>query len=146
MLGYRAAAHVVPNEALSRAVNDSRRRIQATDGDWGADYPSASDFFDEFFRCSAFRLDDPAATRNGSFFCDPAADRLMNVADSEQVTSPLQAAGTWAAVDRAVTRAAPWVTLAVLKNTDFLSARIGNYQYNPFWGVLLDQLQIRPRR
>ena len=146
MLGYRAAAHIVPNEALSRAVNDSRRRIQATDGDWGADYPSASDFFDEFFRCSAFRLDDPAATRNGSFFCDPAADRLMNVADSEQLTSPLQAAGTWAAVDRAVTRAAPWVTLAVLKNTDFLSARIGNYQYNPFWGALLDQLQIRPRR
>ena len=113
---------------------------------WYADYPSASDFFDLFFRCSDFRLADPAATRNGAFFCDPAIDRLMNLADTRQATDPARAAATWTAVDRAVTYAAPWVTLANLNNIDFLSARITNYQYNPFLGVLLDQLQIRPQR
>ena len=71
-----------------QATNDSRRRIQATDAIWRADYPSASDFFDLFFRCSAFRLDDPAATRNGAFFCDPAADRLMNRADPSKPPIP----------------------------------------------------------
>ena len=35
------------------------------------------------------------------------------------------------------------MTLANLNNVDFLSARVTNYQYNPFMGVLLDQLQIR---
>jgi ABC-type oligopeptide transport system substrate-binding subunit len=123
---------------------DSRRRIQATDGIWYADYPSASDFFDLFFRCSAFRLDDPAATRNGSFYCNPAADQLMNQADRQQATDPVQAAATWAAVDRVVTSDAPWVTLANLDNVDFLSTRVTNYQYSPFLGILLDQLRIRP--
>ncbi|MGH3181570.1 MAG: hypothetical protein ACRDOE_06660 [Streptosporangiaceae bacterium] len=35
--------------------------------------------------------------------------------------------------------------VANLNNVDFLSARMANYQYNPLLGVLLDQLQIRPR-
>jgi YVTN family beta-propeller protein len=145
-LGYRATLHIAPHAAVVQAANDSRRRIQATDGAWYADYPSASDFFDLFFRCSDFRLADPAATRNGAFFCDPAIDRLMNLADTRQATDPARAAATWTAVDRAVTDAAPWVTLTNLNNIDFLSARITNYQYNPFLGVLLDQLQIRPQR
>ena len=97
-----------------------------------------------FFRCSAFRLADPAATRNGAFYCNPAADQLMNQADSQQATDPAQAAPTWAAVDRIVTSDAPWVTLANLNNIDFLSTRVTNYQYDPFLGVLLDQLRIRP--
>jgi YVTN family beta-propeller protein len=142
-LGYRAALHIAPHAVVVNATSDSRRRIQATDGNWFADYPSASDFFDLFFRCSAFRLGDPADTRNGSFFCDPAIDRLMNLADGQQGADPVQAAATWAAVDRAVTFAAPWVPLAILNNVDFLSARVTNYQYNPFFGILLDQLQIR---
>ena len=129
---------------MSAEVNDSRRAIQATDDVWQADYPSASDYFDLFFRCADFRLADPAGTRNGSFFCDPAADRLMNRAAREQVTDPLAAATTWAAVDRVVTSAAPWVTLALLNNVDFLSARVSGYQYNPVLGVLVDQLRVRP--
>ena len=35
------------------------------------------------------------------------------------------------------------MTLANLNNVDFLCTRVTNYQYNPFLGVLLDQLQIR---
>ena len=31
-------------------------------------------------------------------------------------------------------------------NIDFLSSRVTNYQYNPYLGVLLDQLRIRPKR
>jgi YVTN family beta-propeller protein len=142
-LGYRATLHIASHAAVVNATSDSSRQIQATDGNWWADYPSASDFFDFSFRCSAFRLADPAATRNGSFFCDPAIDRLMNLADSEQAADPVQAASTWAAVDRAVTNAAPWVTLAIVNNVDFLSARVTNYQYNPSWGILLDQLRVR---
>ena len=143
-LGYRAALHITTHEALIRAATDSRRRIQATDGNWLADYPSASDFLDEFVRCSAFRLGDPAATRNGAFYCNPAADHLMSLADSQQASDPARAAATWAAADQAVTLDAPWVTLVNPNNVDFLSARVTNYQYNLFLGVLLDQLQIHP--
>lgn len=114
-----------------------------TDGIWGADYPNPSDFFDVFFRCSSFRLDDPSDTRNGDFFCDPAIDRLMNVADREEASDPALAATTWSAVDRAVTIQAPWVVLETMPWTDFLSTQVANYEYNPATGILLDQLQIR---
>ena len=64
-LGYRASLRVASVAAFGRNVNDTRRRVQASVGSWVVDYPSASDFFDLFFQCSAFRLADPADTRSG---------------------------------------------------------------------------------
>jgi hypothetical protein len=29
------------------------------------------------------------------------------------------------------------------RNVDFVSKRVGNHQYNPQWGVLLDQLWVK---
>ena len=142
-LGYTARLHHASFAANVEASDDSRRRVQATSGEWWSAEPSASAFFDQFFRCSDFRLGDPADTQNGSFFCDPPIDRLMNRADSEQLTDPTEAAATWTSVDRAVTDAAPWVGLAAVNNIDFLSARVTNYQFSPYLLILLDQLQVR---
>jgi peptide/nickel transport system substrate-binding protein len=143
-LGYRASMVTRSRPVLYNAINDSRRRIQITDGSWYADYPSASDFFDLSFRCSAWRLADPSAVRDSSFFCDHALDREMDVADEEEATAPSRAASTWAAVDRGVTYAAPWVPLVNLTWVDFVSSRVSGYEYNPaFQGVLLDQLVVR---
>ena len=142
-LGYRPRLHTASFTAVVHAANNPRSHLQVTDELWYADYPSASDFFDLYFRCSAFQPHDPAATTNGAGYCNPAADRLMNRADRQQTTDPAQAAATWAAVDRRVTYDAPWVILANLNNVHFLSAQVTNYQYNPFLGILLDQLQIR---
>jgi ABC-type oligopeptide transport system substrate-binding subunit len=145
-LGYKVSMVTPSLNTFFENVNDSRRDVQVSDSIWNADYPAASDFFDLFFRCSAWKLADPSAVRNGSFFCDPSLDRLMSLADEEEQTDATQAAATWAAVDRGVTNAAPWVVLANLTTVDFLSSRITNYQYNPALGAaLLDQLQIRQR-
>jgi peptide/nickel transport system substrate-binding protein len=106
-------------------------------------YPSTSDFFDLFFRCSSWKTADPATTTNGSFFCDPSIDRDKDLADSEEGAAPEQAAATWAAVDRAITDTAAWVPLVSLTEYDFLSSRTTNYQYNPaINGVLLDQVEV----
>ena len=145
-LGYRTSMVTPSFNTYFENVNDSRRNVQVTDGSWYFGYPSTSAFFDQFFRCSAWKLADPSAVRNGSFFCEPGLDHLMDIADSEELTDPTQAAVTWAAVDRGVTNAAPWVVLLNLTEIDFLSSRITNYQYNPaLIGVLLDQLEIRQR-
>jgi YVTN family beta-propeller protein len=140
-LGYRATLHVATVAAFARNVNDSRRRAQASVGTWVADYPSASDFFDLFFRCSSFRPADPADTRSGSFFCHPGIDRLMSRADDLQATDPHATARVWAEVDHQITDLAPWVPFASLRSADFTSARAGNYQYAG--GILLDQLWVR---
>ncbi len=142
-LGYRASLRVASVAAFARSVNDSRRRVQASVGSWVVDYPSASDFFDLFFQCSAFRPADPADTRSGDLFCDPDIDRQMNQADQLQISSPQAAAQVWAQVDHEITYLAPWVPFVSLRFADFTSARAGDYQYNPIWGILLDQLWVR---
>ncbi|MGA2805513.1 MAG: BTAD domain-containing putative transcriptional regulator [Acidimicrobiales bacterium] len=143
-LGYRASMVIRSDQVLGVVLNQSRDNIQVTDGWWGpADYPEPSDILDFLFRCSSSRLDDPTATRNGDFFCDPAIDRLMDVADREDSADPAAALLTWAKVDRDVTDAAPWVSLAAMDEDDFMSARVSNYQYNPVFGILLDQLSVR---
>jgi YVTN family beta-propeller protein len=140
-LGYRATLQIATVAAFARNVNDSRRRAQASVGTWVVDYPSASDFFDLFFRCSSFRPADPADTRSGSFFCHPGIDRLMSRADDLQATDPQAAARVWAQVDHEITDLAPWVPFASLRSADFTSARAGDYQYAG--GILLDQLWVR---
>jgi peptide/nickel transport system substrate-binding protein len=142
-LGYRTSLRVASVAAFARNVNDSRRRVQASVATWVADYPSPSDFFDLFFRCSAFRPADPADTRSGSFFCHPGIDRQMSQADLFQVNDPAAAAQVWAKVDREITYLAPWVPFASMRFADFVSARVGDYQYNPSAGILLDQLWVR---
>ena len=142
-LGYRAFLRVASATTFLRDVNDSRRRVQASVGSWTADYPSASDFFDLFFQCSAFRPADPADTRSGVFFCHPGIDRQMNQADQLQASDPQAAAKIWASVDREVTYLAPFVPFVSLRFPDFTSARVGDYQYNPIWGILIDQLWVR---
>jgi YVTN family beta-propeller protein len=143
-LGYRASLRVAASEAaFERNVNDTRRRVQASVGSWIVDYPSASDFFDQFFRCSAFRPAHPADTRSAVFFCHPGIDRQMNRADQLQISDPQAAAKVWATVDEEITRLAPWVPFVSLDFADFTSARVGNYQDNPMWGILLDQLWVR---
>jgi peptide/nickel transport system substrate-binding protein len=141
-LGYRVSMITPPPSVWQANVNDSRRGVQAVDTGWLA--PTAYDFLATFFRCSDFRLADPAATNNGSFFCDPAIDRLMDVAEQEELTDPDEADATWAQVDREVTDAAPWVPLVSVNWVDFLSGRVGGYQYDQaFTGPLLDQMFIR---
>jgi ABC-type transport system substrate-binding protein len=49
----------------------------------------------------------------------------------------------WAQADRTVTDQAPLVPLVTPSQFDFVSHRVGNYQYNPQFGVLLDQLWVR---
>jgi len=43
----------------------------------------------------------------------------------------------------AASRAAPIVPLFTLKTIDFVSKRVGNYQYSLQWNALLDQLWVR---
>jgi YVTN family beta-propeller protein len=142
-LGYRASLRVASATIFVQNVNDSRRRVQASVGSWTADYPSASDFFDLFFQCSAFRQADPADTRSGVFFCHPGIDRQMNQADQLQTSNPQAAAKIWASVDREITYLAPFVPFVSLRFPDITSARVGDYQFNPIWGTLLDQLWVR---
>ena len=49
----------------------------------------------------------------------------------------------WARIERDIVDLAPWVPLFTPSRRILVSKRVGNYQYNPEWGILFDQLWVR---
>jgi peptide/nickel transport system substrate-binding protein len=86
---------------------------------------------------------DPGATTNESRFCDTPVEAAMRSAERLQLNDPVAAAHAWARVDRMIVDRAATVPYANDLQLTLLSRRIGNYQFNPQWGVLLDQLWVR---
>jgi peptide/nickel transport system substrate-binding protein len=123
------------------AVGDSRNRAQIGFDGLGVDDPDPASFLVRF-SCPAF-LPGNRNNQNGPEFCDPGIDRQMRRAQAEQLSDPTGSRALWQRVDREITDAAPWVPLMVTKDVNFLSKRVGNYQYSPQMGMLIDQLWVR---
>ena len=47
------------------------------------------------------------------------------------------------AIDHELVNKAPWVPLYNPRFLALLSARVGNYQFHPYWNLLIDQLWVR---
>jgi YVTN family beta-propeller protein len=137
-IGYRARPKYVAND-LYPTIGDPRLRIQAVVASWQADFPAASDFIAFFFRCP---VQAPANT-NASQFCDRGIDRQITHAVELEATDPALASLLWARLDREIVDQAPMVPLVNPKQVDFLSQRVGNYQYNAQWHLLVDELWVR---
>jgi ABC-type transport system substrate-binding protein len=66
----------------------------------------------------------------------------MAEAAGVQASDPVQATALWAAADRALADRAAAVPLIHRSAVVLVSKRVGNYQYNPQLGTLLDQLWV----
>ena len=141
-LGYRATLRLVPGDAYFTYTNDSRNRAQVIDGGWSADYAAPDDFIGKL-TCSYFVPRDGLDTTDASEYCDPRFDKQVARAAALQTIDPASADALWARLDRKLTDLAVWLPTVTPNEVDLLSSRVGNYQYNPIWGVLLDQLWIR---
>jgi ABC-type transport system substrate-binding protein len=109
---------------------------------WYQDYPAPPDFIDPLFSCGSF-LPDNQNNLNESEFCDPRIDAQAQRALTSQQGDPTAATTRWAAIDRELTDQAPWVPLYNPRDLTLLSTRVGNYQYHPYWDLLIDQLWVR---
>ena len=141
-LGYRASARTVPGRRYGQTISDSRNRVQISGGGWDAEYPAASSFFDAKLSCRAFRPASPLSN-NDAEFCDHGIERLAERARRLASTDPNAAANLWEDVYRRIMDQAPWVPVATPRHVDFVSKRVGNYQFHPVWGMLVSQLSVR---
>jgi peptide/nickel transport system substrate-binding protein len=102
---------------------------------------AASNFVQPFFTCSA----NHEGGINVSQFCSPRLDALVLQARASRDAA--DAAEAWARIDRLLVDEAPAVPLYALRATRYakpiVSKRVGNYVFNPEFGVLLDQLWVR---
>ena len=76
---------------------------------------------------------------NNRGLCDPRLDARMDKARSLEVTAPRAAALAWAEIDREVADRALWVPIVNTRMIDFVSPRVRNYQFHPYWGFLASQ-------
>lgn len=141
-LGYRASPRIVNQNAYYPMIGDSHNGIQVGEFNWADDFPAPSDFIVPLLSCRSFARQDPA-NLNVSEFCDHRIDAQVTRALAAQARSPNIAASLWADIDRKLSDQAPWVPLFNPRQLVVLSARIGNYQFHPFWQLLLDQLWVR---
>jgi peptide/nickel transport system substrate-binding protein len=140
-LGYRASLKVLSRTRYFAVADDPRTKAQIGFLGWTSDYPSPSGFFDELLTCASF-VPGPG-NANASGFCDPRIDREIEQAKAAQGTDPSAARRLWQRAERDTVDEAPWVPLVSPKIVDVISKRVGNYQYNPMWQMLIDQLWVR---
>jgi class 3 adenylate cyclase len=92
-------------------------------------------------RCGSF-VPNSGDNENTAQYCSRALEAKIERALRLQATDPVQAGPAWAAVDRQIVDQAPAVPLLVPQGIDLVSRRVGNYQHNPAWGIILSQLWV----
>jgi YVTN family beta-propeller protein len=140
-LGYRASLKVLESISPGRLGN-SRARPQIGWFTWFQDFPAPSDTIEPLLSCRSFVPGDPGQV-NFAEFCDPRIDAQIRHAEALQTRDPTGAGAAWGRIDHELVDRAPWVPLYNPQALTALSERVGNYQYHPFWQVLLDQLWVR---
>jgi YVTN family beta-propeller protein len=141
-LGYRASARPVAGERYNLLASNSRNRTQISVGGTLTDYPAPSNIIQTWLGCDSFR---PASGSNANRagFCDPTVDTGIERALALETSDPKAANRLWAQIDRKIVDQAPWLPTVNLNTVDFVSERVGNYQFHPQWGMLLDQLWVK---
>ena len=133
-LGYNASVRrlsVGAFETLAARSSEFQMALAA----WSADFNAASNFINVFFTCDA--------VLNSSGFCDQRIDEMVEEATRVQIDDPVAAGALWAEIDRAIVDQAPYVWLTNPNSIDFVSERVGNYQFSLQWGILLNQLWVQ---
>lgn len=132
-LGYDATHEVATDfEHVFQAIF-VERRAQIGGFEWLPEYPDPDTFL------GAFTCEAADGQLN---YCNPELDALVAEARDLQAGDPAAAARKWAAIDRFVTDLALWAPL-INEGSDFVSARVGNYQFNTTYAVLLDQVWVQ---
>jgi peptide/nickel transport system substrate-binding protein len=143
-IGLGARLDVVsPPTKYYATVLSGRQDFQTASAGWFADFPSPSQFFTPLLTCASARHSATGGNFNPSAFCDPRIDRKITQAQALQASDPQAAAALWSTIDRQAMQQAPWVPVDNQEQTDLVSRRVGNYQYNTEWGPLFDQMWVR---
>ena len=135
-IGYQAEVKPISPNIQFTYIQNTNNNVQISITQWYQDYPAASDFLNILFGCASFAPGSDSSI-NIAGFCDKDIQAKMDTALLLGVTDPVAANKLWTEVDKAVTDAAPMAALFTPKRIDFVSKRVGNFQFNSqfYWMV-----------
>jgi peptide/nickel transport system substrate-binding protein len=141
-LGYKAQLQALSADIQYPYCQNSKNKVQFCWSSWYQDYPAASDFLNVLLGCASF-VPNSNASPNISEFCVKPIQAQMDAALKQGITDPSGANTKWAAVDKAVTDQAPWVSMFNPKYLNFVSKRVKGFQFSPQWYFLIDQASVK---
>ena len=135
-IGYEAEVKPISPNIQFTYIQNTNNKVQISITQWYQDYPAASDFLNILFGCASFTPGSDSSI-NIAGFCDNAIQARMDEALALGVTDPEAANAMWAEIDKSVTDLAPMAALFTPKHVDFVSKRVGNFQFNSqfYWMV-----------
>ena len=141
-IGYEADVKPISPNIQFTYIQNTNNKVQISITQWYQDYPAASDFLNILFGCSSFTPGSDSSI-NIAGFCDTEIQAKMDAALALGVTDPDAANVMWSEIDKAVTDKAPMAALFTPKHIDFVSKRLGNFQFNSqfYWMVTQSWVQ-----
>ena len=135
-LGYNASVKAISANIQFTYIQNTSNNVQISVSQWYQDYPAASNFLNVLLSCASFHPGSDSSV-NIAGFCDADIDARMQAAMQLAVTDPEAANTEWAAIDKAIMEKAPMAPLFTPKHVDFLSKRVGNFEFsNQFQWVM----------
>ena len=141
-IGYDADVKPISPNIQFTYIQNTNNKVQISVSQWYQDYPAASDFLYILFGCESF-AEGSDSSINIAGFCDDSINKKMKDALALGVTDPDAANKMWAEIDKEVTDKAPMAALFTPKHIDFVSKRLGNFQFNSqfYWMVTQSWVQ-----
>jgi ABC-type transport system substrate-binding protein len=83
------------------------------------------------------------ACSSAPYSCNPVIDRELGQTLDLQNRDPQAANAAWAKLERELVERAIVVPVINPDSTEFVSKRLGNYERNPNFGMLISQVWVR---
>jgi peptide/nickel transport system substrate-binding protein len=141
-LGYKATLKPLSGNIQFTYIQNTNNKVQLALTSWYQDYPAASDFLHVLLSCASFKAGSDSSI-NISGFCDKDIDGQMTQALTQAQTDQQGADAKWGQIDQAIMKQSPVVPLFTPKLIDFVSKRVGNYQFSKQFYMLVGQLWVK---
>jgi peptide/nickel transport system substrate-binding protein len=141
-IGYKATLKAISANIQFTYIQNTKNKVQISLSQWYQDYPAASDFLNVLVGCASYHPGSDSSI-NISGFCDKGVQAQMDQALKTAVADPKAAESTWATVDKAVLTQAAVAPLITPKKIDFISKRVGNYQFSKQYYMVLSGLWVK---
>jgi peptide/nickel transport system substrate-binding protein len=141
-IGYKATVKAISGNIQFTYIQNTKNKVQISVSQWYQDYPAASDFLYVLLGCESFHPGSDSSV-NISGYCDKPINDQMKAALALGVTDKAAADKQWTQIDHEIVDQAPIAALFNPKLIDFVSKRVGNYQFSKQFYMLVDQLWVQ---
>lgn len=141
-IGWNAKAKPISGNIQFTYIQNTKNKVQISLSSWYQDYPAASDFINVLFSCASFTPNSDSSI-NISGYCDKPTE--ANIAKALELgrTDQKAADALWGQIDQQIMGNAAAAPLFTPKLIDFVSKRVGNYQFSRQFYMLVDQLWVQ---